>query len=288
MTPRRDASCRLRDGRNLAYAEWGVAECQPVLAFHGAPGSRLWSPDDFDPGKTTTECGVRLITVDRPGYGRSDPLPGRTLLDWADDVEQLLDALSIDACPVVGASAGGPHAMACAVRLPERVTRLGSVSGVGPTYHVPGVWDELSEEWRAVVELGEHDRIASLDAARRHLAWLAEDPDGVGDPAQWPEVDRWLAEDPAMRKALMSFVREAGRQGTDGYAWDLLAVTLPWGFSPGEIKVDSWLWHGDQDAMVAFENLCREIPGAHCVLYPGEGHLLRGHWGDIFAALTAA
>ena len=72
-TPLREGSCRLRDGRSLAFAEWGAADGDPLLAFHGAPGSRLWCPDDFQPGKTTTEAGVRLITVDRPGYGRSDP-----------------------------------------------------------------------------------------------------------------------------------------------------------------------------------------------------------------------
>jgi pimeloyl-ACP methyl ester carboxylesterase len=191
VIPNRDDICRLRDGRALAFAEWGVLEGRPVLAFHGAPGSRLWCPDDFDPGKTTTECGVRLITVDRPGYGRSDPLPGRTLLGWADDVEQLLDALSIDRCPVVGVSAGAPHAMACAVRLPQRLTRLGSVGGEGPIYQVPGLWEQLDADWRAELELGAQDRFAALDEARRRSRWLADDPESMLDPANWPEVDRW-------------------------------------------------------------------------------------------------
>src|SRR5688500_1262034 len=72
LDPNRDAVIRLRDGRAMAYAEWGVPEGLPVLAFHGMPGSRLWCPDHFAPGMTTTERGVRLITFDRPGYGRSD------------------------------------------------------------------------------------------------------------------------------------------------------------------------------------------------------------------------
>ena len=290
-SPRRDDTCRLRDGRKLAYAEWGPADGRPVLAFHGTPGSRLWSPDDFDPGMTTTECGVRLITVDRPGYGASDPLPGRTLLGWANDVEQLLDELSIDRCPMVGVSGGGPHAMACAVRLPQRVARLGLVSSPSPVFHVPGVWDGLGQEWRDVLERAERDRFAILDEARARYGWLVTDPESAGNPANWPEVDRWLAEDPETRHALVSFVREAGRQGVDGLVWDELALTLPWGFTPGEVRVESWLWHGDRDSIVdrvEFDILCREIAGSHCALYAGEGHMLRGHWGEIFGALTAA
>jgi pimeloyl-ACP methyl ester carboxylesterase len=288
--PVRDGTCKLRDSRTLAYAEWGVADGHPVLAFHGAPGSRLWCPDDFDPGKTSTEAGVRLITVDRPGYGRSDPRPAHRLVDWPNDVEQLLDALEIDRCPVVGVSAGGPYALACGARLPHRVSRAGSVSGVAPAFHVPNVWELMSEEWRTVLERGARDPFAALDAARERSRWLADDPDSVGDPAAWPEVDRWLAEDPTMREPLLAFVHEAGRQGIDGYAWDRLAFTLPWGFELREIAVDTWLWQGEEDSMTdrsEFDLLCSEIPRAHCILYPGEGHLLRGHWGEIFEVLTA-
>lgn len=93
-----------------------------------------------------------------------------------------------------------------------------------------------------------------------------------------------------MRDAFVAVVREAGRQGIDGYAWDRLAFMLPWGFSPSDIEIETWLWHGDQDSMVdrvEFEMLCSEIPRSHCVLYSGEGHLLRGHWGEIFETLLA-
>jgi pimeloyl-ACP methyl ester carboxylesterase len=290
LSPNRDAICPLRDGRVLAYAEWGLPDGHPVLAFHGAPGSRLWCPDHYAPGKTAAECGVRLITVDRPGYGRSDPKPGHTLVEWPEDVEQLLDALEIDRCAAVGVSAGGPYALACGARLPHRVSRVGSVSGAAPTYHVPGLWELVSEDWRGILDLGARDPFAALEGARERSAWLATAPEGVGDPSNWPEVDRWMAEDPSMREPLMAYVHEAGRQGIDGYAWDRLAFMLPWGFEPGEIEVETWIWQGDQDSMtdrLEFELLCREIPRAHCVLYPGEGHLLRGHWGEIFEALTA-
>ena len=287
-TPLREGSCRLRDGRSLAFAEWGAADGDPLLAFHGAPGSRLWCPDDFQPGKTTTEAGVRLITVDRPGYGRSDPRPAHRVVDWADDVAQLLDALEIDRCPVVGVSAGGPYALACGARLQDRVTRLGSIGGVAPAYHVPGMWEQMPEDRRAMLERAAEDPFAAIDDARERSSWLADDPDSVADASGWPEVDRWLAGDPALRAPLIGFIREAGRQGVDGHAWDQLAIALPWGFEVSEVQVETWLWQGEEDSIIdraEFELLCREIPQSHCVLYPGEGHLLRGHWGEVYGAL---
>ena len=286
-----EGTCRLGDGRVLAYAEWGAPDGRPMLAFHGAPGSRLWCPDDFDPGTTTAEAGVRLITVDRPGYGSSDPRPAHRVVDWPDDVDQLLDALEIDRCPMVGASAGGPYALACAARIPGRVSRVGSISGAAPAYHVPGVWERLPEEWRAIVEHAAQDPTAAIGDARERSRWLADEPESVGDASGWPDVDRWLAEDASMREPLIAFVREAGRQGVDGYAWDRLATSLPWGFEPREVGVETWLWQGEEDSMIdraEFDLLCREIPRAHCVLYPGEGHLLRGHWGDVYEALAGA
>ena len=231
---------------------------------------------------------MRLITVDRPGYGRSDPLPGRTLLGWADDVEQLLDHLGIERCAVVGVSAGAPHALACGARLPARVSRLGSVSGLGPIFGVPGLWDQLDAEWRALLESAAEDRFIALDEARRRSQWFVDQPESLADPEQLPEVDHWLARDPSAREALLTFVREAARQGVDGYAWDRLAFTLPWGFSLEKIEVETWVWVGEQDSIVEqaeFDLVCRQLPNAHCVVYPGEGHLLRGHWGEIFDAL---
>jgi pimeloyl-ACP methyl ester carboxylesterase len=272
----------------MAYAEWGVPEGLPVLAFHGMPGSRLWCPDHFAPGMTTTERGVRLITFDRPGYGRSDPRPGHSVIDSAGDVEQLLDALAIDRCPLVGVSAGAPYAMASAARLPDRVTRLGSVSGAAPIYRVQGLWESRPDAWRAILEVAAEDRFAAIDAARERCEWLVSRPESVGDPNSWPAIDAWLAEDPAMREAMLTFVREAGRQGVDGNAWDLLALSLPWGFELREIEVATWLWQGADDPMVdraEFDLLRREIRGSRSTVYPGEGHLLRGHWGDIFEAL---
>jgi pimeloyl-ACP methyl ester carboxylesterase len=93
----------------------------PVLLVHGGPGSRLLDPDE----DATAAAGVRLLTVDRPGYGGSDARPDPTLLGWADDVQALADRLGLDRFAVVGFSAGGGYALACAASMPERIGAVG-------------------------------------------------------------------------------------------------------------------------------------------------------------------
>ena len=132
-----DADIALRDGRRIAYCEWGDREGRPIILCHGAPGSRVFGPDS----KTTAEAGVRLITVDRPGYGRSDPKPGRQILDWPADVEELAAALGVDEFDVAGHSSGGPYALACASSFPVRVKRVALISCIAPY-------------WRAIIGAG--------------------------------------------------------------------------------------------------------------------------------------
>ena len=101
-SPLRDSTVRLSDGRTLAWCEWGAPSGPVVLAFHGSPGSRVWWPGEAE----TRAAGVRLVTVDRPGYGGSDPLPGRRIVDWAADVADLNELWGIDRFGVVGWSGG--------------------------------------------------------------------------------------------------------------------------------------------------------------------------------------
>lgn len=119
----------LDDGRTLAYCEFGDPTGSPVFVFHGGVGSRGFGLLFDD---TASDLGVRIIAADRPGYGRSDPQPDRTLLDWPDDVSVLGDALGLDAFSVLGVSGGGPWAAACAAAIPDRLTAVGLVSAMGP------------------------------------------------------------------------------------------------------------------------------------------------------------
>src|SRR5699024_9936853 len=123
------ASAVLPDGRRLAYSEQGDPAGRPLLLLHGTPGSRLQRHPD---GELARRAGVRLVTVDRPGFGLSDPAPGRSLLDWADDVTVLAAELGLERFSVAGVSGGGAFALACAQRLPARIERVLLVSCPAP------------------------------------------------------------------------------------------------------------------------------------------------------------
>src|SRR5688500_4648224 len=99
------------DGRQLAWAEFGAARGRPVLSLHGSPGSRLSRHHDPQP---IADVGVRMLTYDRPGYGLSDPLPGRCVADAVADIAAVLDAAGLGRVGVIGGSGGGPHALAAA------------------------------------------------------------------------------------------------------------------------------------------------------------------------------
>lgn len=120
---------RLRDGRRLAYVEWGDLVGTPIFEFHGLPSPRQ--------AETTSDVFLRdheihRITVDRPGVGFSDPLSQRKLVDWPDDVVQLAHRWGLKRFAVLGVSGGARHALACAWALPDRVTAVALVSGLGP------------------------------------------------------------------------------------------------------------------------------------------------------------
>jgi pimeloyl-ACP methyl ester carboxylesterase len=166
---------RLPDGRAFAYCIYGPEDGQPVVFFYGTPGTMFLAPDRLSP---LDEAGIRLLVADRPGYGRSDRLPGRAVAQAADDLAVLLDALGWDQFAVWGASGGAPHALACAARLGGRVTRCASAVGLAP----PGAdgLDWLAGMSPANVE--EFTRARSgEDAYRPLVAQLARD--GGSHPA---------------------------------------------------------------------------------------------------------
>src|SRR4051794_8100368 len=119
----------LPDGRSLCFAEWGDPAGFPVLTLHGTPGSRLNRHPDAE---QYARAGARVITYDRPGYGGSTRRPGRSVVDCVEDVAALADHLGLDRFAVTGGSGGGPHALAVAARLGDRVVRCRCVVGVAP------------------------------------------------------------------------------------------------------------------------------------------------------------
>jgi pimeloyl-ACP methyl ester carboxylesterase len=120
---------RLRDGRTLAYAEFGEPSGKTLFYFHGGADCRL---EARLLTKQAKQAGIRLIGVDRPGMGLSSFKAGRRLLDWPNDVVELADNLLIDRFAVLGVSGGGPYALACAHKIPDHLTACGIIAGEGP------------------------------------------------------------------------------------------------------------------------------------------------------------
>jgi pimeloyl-ACP methyl ester carboxylesterase len=278
---------KLADGRTLAYSEWGDLRGSPLVLLHGEPGSRLMCPDV----DATEAAGVRLITIDRPGYGRSDPRPDRTLLSWVDDWVELADHLELPSCPVVGWSGGGPYALACAYRLPERVPAIGLAGSPGLVGEVPGALDDYySPEGRANYELFQRDRAAGTEAITKRAQWY--DGDGwqtlladSGDNAD----DRLLTRADVL-ETFKACLREGARQGSVGYTEDGVAEAGPAGFSVAAIQQEVHVWIGEADPIVSrlhADYLVRTIPRAALVSFPGEGHLfLFDHWAEMLTALS--
>ena len=98
-----DHVLRLRDGRSLGFAEYGRPDGVVVVNAHGGLVGRL---DVAAAAPFAERAGVRLISPDRPGIGLSDRMPGRTMLDWAEDVAELLDQLGVARFAAMGWSMG--------------------------------------------------------------------------------------------------------------------------------------------------------------------------------------
>jgi pimeloyl-ACP methyl ester carboxylesterase len=237
----------------------------------------------------TRTAGVRLVTIDRPGYGRSDPRPEPTVLDWIDDYAELSTLLRLPPCPIVGTSNGGPYAMACAARLPDRVTMIGLAATLAPLDELPSLWDELPPDMRDLIMRLRQDPGGAAEDVARRLAWYATDP--VRRP---PSLPPGHPDDLAMRKpgvfaAFARGHREGARQGVTGFVADFSALNLPWGFSLAEIQCPARIWWGDEDPIMSrteTEYVARTIPRSTLTIYPGEGHAITfTHWAEMLDAL---
>lgn len=275
-----------RDGRTLSYAEYGHPAGRPVFFFQGLPGSRLVHPDEA----ITRALGARLIVVDRPGFGLSDFQPGRTLLDWPDDVMEVADRLGFPRFAVVGISGGGPYVAACAYKIPRRLTAAAIVSGMGPP-ETPGATGRMTRMRRAGFFVARH-----LSWLARPLIWLTSNPQR--DPgrfldrfsAGFPESDRVILARPEMRSMFVTSYAEATRAGVRGLAREVVIFAQPWGFRLEDIPIEVHLWHGEEDASTPLamgRYVAGKIPNCRARFLPDEGHLLLfDRWEEILGVLV--
>ena len=267
----------LRDGRTLAWAEYGASDGVPVLLFHGTPGSRL-DHDAFD-----RPTRIRLIVPDRPGFGMSDPQPGRRLVEWPDDVAQLADALGLGRFHVAGISGGGPYALVCAALMPDRVLGAAVICGVGPL-EIPELREGMNEQNVMMDELARSNPAAVLEICDGIAQVVKADVSAFidGGLESMVPIDRETVAIPEVRAMFATSVVEALRQGGVGFADDMVTHASPWGFDPATIAVPVHLVHGALDRNVPVSNaeyLARVIPGAKLRVLPDQAHMsIAIHW----------
>ncbi|GEM45651.1 alpha/beta hydrolase [Deinococcus cellulosilyticus NBRC 106333 = KACC 11606] len=253
----------LPDGRTLHVYQTENNDAFPMFWFHGTPN--LGSP----PGpllEHAAKLGFRWVSCDRPAYGRSTPVPDRSVASAASDVKAIADHLGLDHFVVMGHSGGGPHALACAALLPDRVKAAVSLSGLAP-FDAPGL-DYFA---------GMHpSSVASLSAAAQGRA--AKEAFEASAPEFDPEV--FTPADHAALSGRWSWLNEVVEPalvaGPEGLIEDDLAYVKGWGFEPAQLKVPTLIVHGEEDRMVPVSHarwLATQVGHAELWANPEAGHI---------------
>lgn len=280
--PAVDQSLVLPDGRTLGYAAWGEPAGSPVLLVGTSPGSRLFCPDL----PATLAAGVRLVTVDRPGYGRSDPDPRPSMARWVADAGALVDHLRLERFGLVGWSGGGQFALAAAAGLADRVTSLALAGTPAPTHDDLGDWPP--EEIRQLVGLVRKDPEGAVGGIVAANQWYVADPQSPIRLWSAPG-DRAVGRLPQVAEAMAVMLREGARQGAAGLVYDIVAGSLDWGFALTDIHVPVALWYGTVDPVVSTQHgryYTERLPTASQARTRPADHLLAiPLWGDILGSL---
>lgn len=294
LTPEECQILTLPDTRTLGFASYGSTDpSDPVIfLFHGLPGCRItgrsWN-------KLCKKIGTRLIAIDRPGYGLST-LADRRLTDWPKDVVRLADHLGIMRFSVLGASGGGPFALACARFIPkERLRGTTVVCGIGPIEALLDTIPYLS--WRL---MGITPWCLKLGARYLVLPSLVR-PYCTRDPSRLKRVLEDQCKTPE-EKALINDqsdsdnnfdnavagLLEAFKQGTGGCMHDGTVLASDWGFDLKDVDSEKvWLVHGDQDIQAPLKVaqwIDERLGGGRLRVLEGKTHftLWRDHSEEIF------
>ena len=274
--PRLEGTYGLDDARHISFAEYGAPDGRAVFWFHGTPGGRR----QIAPEARTlaAEMGIRLIALDRPGIGESTAHLYPDIAAWADDVLHIADQLGVERFACVGLSGGGPYALACAARAPDRVVAgvlLGSVAPSRGPEGIGGGVVGIARRFAPLVELTRglaarvlHPLVRALVPVRSQVfdAYMAFSPEG----------DKRVFRRPEMKAMFLDDLVRAARRQAQAPIFDVVLFTREWGFSLRAISVPVRLWHGDADKIVPLahaQHMAGLLTDAELRVRPGESHL---------------
>ncbi|MEV6929910.1 alpha/beta fold hydrolase [Dactylosporangium sp. NPDC051485] len=261
--------------RRIVYEDSGNRDGRPVILHHGTPGSA----DGPKPRHSILyRLGVRLVAYCRPGYGGSSRMRGRTVARAAGDVTALADALGLERFGVLGRSGGGPHALATAALLPDRVTRVAALVSLAPP-------DAIGLDWygNMTTDNQRSYRAASLDEeliaeqVRLRTNRVNDDPAHLLRllREEMPQADKNMVEDETIERQLLRTYAVALGDGPYGWIDDLLALRAEWGFRFDDIRSPVRLWHGADDRFAPVSHtrwLAEHVPGAQLEVESGAAH----------------
>ena len=274
------------NGRAIGYGEFGDPDGTPVVLCHGFGDSRLTRYPDDD---LTARLGVRLITMDRPGIGLTDPMKGLTILDRTDDIIDLANSLGLNKFAVLGWSGGAPFALAAAGCMPGSVTRVGIAGGFGP-FERPGFKRLVPRELRRIMTILKVAPWMSTVMANESSKQLKNGSGGGISDSMMGGADAAILNGAGVRENVTAGAEEAFRQGPAGVAADMLLLfRFKWGFNPEDVQRPVELWYGDDDRVTPVDvgrGLASVLPDARLRVKPGAGHLLYlMYWEEILRTL---
>lgn len=282
-----DRRIRLSDGRWLGYSEYGDPMGKPILSFHGGLSSRI---DIAFASSLCCSKHIRILSVDRPGIGLSDPQDNRRLLDWPEDICELASTLDLKKFALLGWSAGGPYALACAFKIPHLLTNVGIAGGMCPLDR-PGAVQELGllvdrvlfplaekfpEFSEVLIKLAKYVPPAILKwMLKQELQCLS---------------DRQLIASLSVEEAT-NFFCEAIRFNVQGTVDDYRILGSDWGFKSRDISMKILLWQGKEDYLLPMKHanqLAKQLQDFELFIIPNQGHfLLRSIIDEVLSALIS-
>lgn len=288
----RDQVQVLGDGRSVGFDDVGDPAGIPVLFVHGTPDSRRSRHPDDD---IAAHLGIRLVAVDRPGIGLSDPDPEATVASFADDAVALAEALGVERWRILAWSAGAPYGLAVAARHPDRVERVVVVAGLVPfeAYAEPGILDQADGGRWMVAELGAE--LGPRGLATEALPMLAPHPcdpelarEFVLEQAD-PRRRRELDAVPGAVEAMAAGVVDAVARGTDGLRRDLELQVEPADVDWSAVRCPVELVYADRDSTTPVDFgrwWAHRLPWAELTVEEGAGHLVAlTHWSELLERL---
>ncbi|MFZ4893845.1 alpha/beta fold hydrolase [Plantibacter sp. Mn2098] len=280
---------QLPDGRTLRVHDGGEGGADATGASGSSALTVLWhhgSPQTgapLEPLLTAAAArGIRLLSYGRPSYGGSSPLPGRTVGSAADDVRHIAEAFGIESMAMLGASGGGPHALAAAAALPDIVVATATLASLAP-YESAAIGSAAAPDRPGVIRPSpEPDWFAGMATDGASLRAAVEGrvtKERYEESADF-DPSSFIARDYAVLgsswASLGEDVNVASTAGNEGLIDDDLAFVAPWGVDLGSIVTPVLLVQGGLDRVVPAshaDRLLRRIPMAELWLRPDDGHL---------------